>query len=391
MTGPYSWVAPNYFYLEDGKTNINGGAWGFMTEGGPGENPLRKGSYEKVFNEENMYNYTSESWNYHCGRPNTEFANLSFFLNPLEARYGKIKDFDDFQRKSSATVYESHRSMFEAYSCNKYNSTGVIQWMLNNALPTNIWHLYDYFLAPSPAYFSAKKSGERIHPSYDYADFSIYLLNNYYEDFNGNFILNVYCFTLEDDILFNKTYEIKSIEGDGVMRLDQLAIDYDGIYFIHFEYSYDYKGENYFYTNTYWVKKEMDEMDFKQRTFYNVKVTKYADFSLLQDLPDTNISATILKKNNGDGKNKNNLYKFRILNEGNSFALLLEIKLYSINKEKNEKDLITPIFWNDNYFSLRKGESFDVIAEYDSRKSNDLLLEIIGWNCNYELNFKADN
>jgi len=31
MTGPYSWVAPHYFYVEELKTNINGGAWGFMT------------------------------------------------------------------------------------------------------------------------------------------------------------------------------------------------------------------------------------------------------------------------------------------------------------------------------------------------------------------------
>ena len=78
------------------------------------------------------------------------------------------------------------------------------------------------------------------------------------------------------------------------------------------------------------------------------------------------------------------------MNEGDAFALLLELKLYSVDKETDEKELITPIFWNDNYFSLRKGQSFDAIAEYDSRKSDDLLLEIIGWNCNYELYFKAD-
>ena len=35
--------------------------------------------------------------------------------------------------------YESHRAMFEAYSRNKYNATGLIQWMLNSAWPSNMW------------------------------------------------------------------------------------------------------------------------------------------------------------------------------------------------------------------------------------------------------------
>ncbi len=34
--------------------------------------------------------------------------------------------------------------MFEAFGRNKYVATGVMQWMLNNAWPSMIWHLYDY-------------------------------------------------------------------------------------------------------------------------------------------------------------------------------------------------------------------------------------------------------
>lgn len=65
------------------------------------------------------------------------------------------------------------------------------------------------------------------------------------------------------------------------------------------------------------------------------------------------------------------------------------MKLYYADKETDKKELITPIFWNDNYFSLKKGQLFELIAEYDSRKSDYFLLEIIRWNYNYELNFKA--
>ncbi len=43
---------------------------------------------------------------------------------------------------------------------NKYTATGVIQWMLNNAWPSLIWHLYDYYLVPAGGYFGTKKANE---------------------------------------------------------------------------------------------------------------------------------------------------------------------------------------------------------------------------------------
>ena len=64
-------------------------------------------------------------------------------------------------------AYEGERAMFEAYGRNKYTSTGVIQWMLNNAWPSMIWHLYDYYLRPGGGYFGAKKALQPLNPVYD--------------------------------------------------------------------------------------------------------------------------------------------------------------------------------------------------------------------------------
>ena len=66
----------------------------------------------------------------------------------LANRYGKSDNVEDFATKSQMQTYEGVRAMYEAYSRNKYESTGVIQWMLNNAWPSMIWHLYDYYLRP---------------------------------------------------------------------------------------------------------------------------------------------------------------------------------------------------------------------------------------------------
>ena len=98
------------------------------------------------------------------------FATVNVFTDALNKRYGTATSLDDYERKAQAMAYDNERSMFEAYGRNKYVSTGVIQWMLNNAWPSLIWHLYDYYLVPAGGYFGTKKAQEIVHVQYDYDD-----------------------------------------------------------------------------------------------------------------------------------------------------------------------------------------------------------------------------
>src|SRR5260370_1094003 len=82
-------------------------------------------------------------------------------------------------------TYDGQRAMFEAYARNKYTSTGVIQWMLNNSWPSLIWHLYDYYLVPAGGYFGTKKACEPIHVQYSYDDNSVAVINGTYEILKG--------------------------------------------------------------------------------------------------------------------------------------------------------------------------------------------------------------
>jgi len=96
-----------------------------------------------------------EYWNFHAGRERFETVNV--FTEALNKRYGTATSLDDYERKAQAQAYDNERSMFEAYGRNKYVSTGVIQWMLNNAWPSLIWHLYDYYLVPGGGFFGTKR------------------------------------------------------------------------------------------------------------------------------------------------------------------------------------------------------------------------------------------
>src|SRR6266849_3204385 len=188
MTGPYEYIAPSYWEQDTlagqpARKQCNpggcGGAYGFNTETsmGPAVPPIE--SIRAMVGNDHLWPI-DEVWNYHAG--GGEFKTIQIFSDALANRYGKSDSAEDFAAKSQMQTYEGVRAMYEAYSRNKYQSTGVIQWMLNNAWPSMIWHLYDYYLRPAGGYFGAKRAMEPLHPVYGYDDHSIWVVSSQYED-----------------------------------------------------------------------------------------------------------------------------------------------------------------------------------------------------------------
>jgi len=190
MSGPYEYVAPSYWetdpYLnkDDNRCNAGGcgGAYGFNSETsmGPAVPPIE--SVERMIPKDHLWPL-DEYWNFHAG--GGAFKNIQVFTDALNARYGEAASAKEFSKKSQLMTYEGVRAMYEAYSRNKYTSTGVIQWMLNNAWPSMIWHLYDYYLRPGGGYFGAKKAMQSLDPVYGYDDHSVWLVSSQYVDAKG--------------------------------------------------------------------------------------------------------------------------------------------------------------------------------------------------------------
>ena len=160
MTGPYEYVAPEYWLLD---TKF-GGAHGFNTETSPGPSPPPVESMKRMLPAEHQWPIDSW-WDYHAG--GGPFKGHPRLRRGVGRRAtAPSSSLEEFARKSQMMAYESHRAMFEAYGRNKYKSTGVIQWMLNNAWPGLIWHLYDWYLRPGGGYFGTKKANEPLHVQY---------------------------------------------------------------------------------------------------------------------------------------------------------------------------------------------------------------------------------
>src|SRR4029077_4161890 len=123
-------------------------------------------------------------------------------------------------KKSQAMAYDGQRAMFEAYGRNKYTSTGVIQWMLNNAWPSIYWHLFDYYLYPAGGYFGTKKGCERLHVQYSYDDRSIVVVNSCQEPFSGlTLTAQVYDFNLKQTFSQDAKVKIEANESKRVLMV----------------------------------------------------------------------------------------------------------------------------------------------------------------------------
>ena len=178
MSGPYDYVPPSY-WLTDTK---NGGAFGFATEIGPGGAVPPLESLKKMLPADHLWPI-DDVWNFHAG--GDEFKDIKRFTETLEGRYGKATGVADYARKAQALTYDNQRAMMEGYGRNKYTSTGVIQWMLNNAWPSLIWHLYDWYLRPGGGYYGTKKACEPLHVQYSYDDRSVVVVNDLQQSFSG--------------------------------------------------------------------------------------------------------------------------------------------------------------------------------------------------------------
>ncbi len=366
MSGPYDYVPPNY-WLTDKEA---GGAFGFNTETSPGPVIPMLPSLKRFIPAGHLWP-VDDYWNYHAG--GERFTNIDKFLNGMDQRYGKPAGLEDLLRKSQAMNYEAQRAMFEAYSRNKYESTGVIQWMLNNAWPSIIWNLYDYYLVPSGAYFGSKKACEPLHVQYSYDDNSVAVVNGYDHVFASVSVkATIYDINAKERASQDATLDIPA---DGSVRALQLK-PINGIsttYFLKLEL-HDSSGK-LVSDNFYWLSTKPDVLDWAKK-FEEVYTPEsaYADLTGLNTLPPAKLA--VHGSMSQDGKDQ--VVHALVENPSSSLAFMVHLR---VAKARDGEDVV-PIFWDDNYFSLLPGEKRQVGARFEAAKAGggDLVLTVDGWN-----------
>jgi exo-1,4-beta-D-glucosaminidase len=362
MTGPYEYVPPVY-WLADKKA---GGAYGYNTETSPGPAIPPRESLERFIPKDHLWPI-DEVWNYHSG--GERFTTVKVFTDGLDRRYGQATSLDDYERKAQAMTYEGERAMFEAYGRNKYTSTGVIQWMLNNAWPSLIWHLYDYYLVPAGGYFGTKKAMEPVHVQYSYDDNSVTVVNSMYVALEGRKVsAKIYNIDATEKASREATVDLAADSSTKAFDLPKV----DGLsstYFLRLQLHAP--GGELHSDNFYWLSTKADTLNWAKRqdTVYTPQA-EFADLTGLDSLPQVSLR-TSSALGNGEAQ-------LTLMNPGNAIAFMVHVR---VTRGKGGED-ITPIFWDDNYFSLLPGEKRTVTAKFRRSSQDDRkpFLVVEGWN-----------
>ncbi len=323
----YAYLPPAYWY-----TKLE-----FNTEAAPaGEQIPPMETLRKMMPEEDLWPI-SKSWDLRLHDAFYPAARKALF-----SRYGEPAGVEEYSMKSQVLQMEAVRAMFEAYAGNKYRSSGIIYWMYNSAWPSLYWQLYDYYYAPNGAFYGTKKACEPLHIQYSYGDSSIYIVNSLYQDFDGlKATAHLYDFNMQEIFSNEVTVNVSSDESKKVMDISWPA-DSVNIYFLKLNLE-DASGKPVS-SNFYWLSAKGDNR---------------ADFTGLKNLPEVelNISTSPLKKTG----EKYNL-ELTVENPSSSLAFFVNPKIL----KSPSKDMVLPVFWEDNYFSLLPGEKRTLSVEFDA-------------------------
>jgi exo-1,4-beta-D-glucosaminidase len=364
MTGPYDYVAPSYWE----RAVRFGGAMGFNTETSPGPAIPSLASRRKFLSDPEAWP-PSATWSRHNG--GGEFVNLNVFNQAMEAIYAKPSSAAEYERIAQTMEYDSERAMFEAYAKNKYASTGVIQWMLNNAWPSMIWHLYDYYLDAGGGYFGAKKACEPLHIQYAYDDRSIVAVNSTYAPAGGlHATVQVHNLAWKDLYTAEATLNLAA---DSAVRIfaipENLYTGAERILLI--ELSLKDPGGQVVSRNFYWVPGTLTTFDWEKTDYTHTPASRHEDLTALAGLPPAQVDSRAELESTAGGR------ELRVHLDNRSQVLAFQVRA-AIRTAAG--DLIAPVLWSDNWIQLTPGESTTLTALLPATEIAEPMVEIEGWN-----------
>jgi exo-1,4-beta-D-glucosaminidase len=369
MTGPYDYEPPSYWLEDKSKW---GGGWGYNTETGPGPAIPPLESLKKMLPKEHLWP-VDEFWNFHGA--GERFKDLNRFNEAMNATYGTPSNLEDYLRKAQAMAYDGERAMFEAYGRNKYKSTGVIQWTLNNAWPSTYWHLYDYYMYPAGGYFGTRKACEPLHVQYSYDDRGVVVINTSQQSAAG-LTVSAQAFDFNLDKLFSRAVKVDAGPDSSATVLtlpDFSSQSPSAVYFLKLELA-DSSGKEVS-SNFYWLPAKLAVIDWDNTpdsAFTPVKT--FEDLTALNKLPNIKLQGSATREKTA----ANDQVRVSLRNPSTSLAFQVHVGI----RASGSTEEILPVLWEDNYLTLIPGESRTLTARYLSKDALKKPLELVvdGWN-----------
>jgi exo-1,4-beta-D-glucosaminidase len=285
----------------------------------------------------------------------------------MDATYGPANTLQEYVRIAQTMSYNNERAMFEAYGRNKYRSTGVIQWMLNNAWPSMIWHLYDYYLDAGGGYYGTKKALEPIHAQYSYDDHSIYVVNSAYQP-TSELVVTAKVFDQNLKQLVSKQADLK-VDADASSRAivlpDSIFSGDNSLYFVQLT-AKDQQGE-IVSRNFYWVPAKLTTFAWDKADYTHTPAITQANMQTLRTLPQVTLVAKATRTASG----------LEVTLRNPSKGLAFQVAVAAQDAKGSD---IVPTLWSDNYVELMPGESRTLTADLSHSYAGHVSVVVSGWN-----------
>ncbi len=221
--------------------------------------------------------------------------------------------------------------MFEAQSRHR---TGLLIWMSHPAWPSFVWQTYDWYLAPTAAYFGARKGAEPLHVQWNPAADTVEVVNYGAGDFPG-LVATAEVLDQAGIVRWQGSAEVDSADDSTVEALRlEFPFRLTPLHFIRLRLT---RGEDLLSENFYW--RGLEE----------------GDSRFLRALPRVQLEArTTAERHGAAWRLTTDLH-----NPSPHPALMVRVKAV----RARSGDRILPALASDNYVALMPGERRTIATE----------------------------
>ncbi|MCL2151883.1 MAG: hypothetical protein FWH57_02820 [Oscillospiraceae bacterium] len=423
-------------------TSNSQGSFGFISEGHGGPGVPYVESLRRFIPETNLWPYNSGAnynvWNYHSAR--ASFANIDQQQVFVDGVYGASDTIDVANARAQLFQYEIQRASYEALNFYRFNqSTGLINWMLNDARPGIMWNQFDYYMNPFGSTFGAGKANEPLHIMYNPAMIAAYnpagqtvaptahsisVVNSTREAYNG-MIATATIYDINGNIINTPLVKTVDIRPDGIVALTGNATNRTTGYipngewitggFSNFTVAYAQTatgstGLTVLWTNSdiigslikptsdvYFLRLELADSDGKVVSYNNYAVPRREsvngtssswargseaqtqDLTMLNSLPAIDMQSGLVLAQTGSVKVGDRITQtFTVTNNTGVIAYGVDLKAYM---DSTLKTLVAPSIYSDNLMIVFPGQTRVVtITHYASVLDKDSVVTINCYN-----------
>ena len=275
----------------------------------------------------------------------------------VEKMFGQPEDLAQFAEWAQWIDYDGYRAIFESRSAQR---KGIQLWMSHSCWPSMVWQTYDYYFAPTAAYFGAKKGSAPIRIQWNPHKEQVEVVNNNAGDLTG-LTARAIVVTPDGALLSDQSASLDAKEDTTVPvpAVTAPTSSFAGL-----------TGESPILLRLSLIQDGRELAD----NFYVLNPADPGNLQALLQMPEAKVSLKYSFRREGEE------WKTVATLENRSKTPALMLRLNLVGARDGEQ--ILPVFYEDNWISLLPGERKEIAvrcAAADTRGER-LTLQLSGFN-----------